>query len=95
MTRVAADVPCFEEALEDSACDFWQATLANDDPDNIWYRFIVTDGTDTDYYGDDTLALDGGLGAPKDDAEDRSWALTVAEPGFTSPDWAESAVIVR
>ena len=58
---------------------------ANDDPDNIWYRFIVTDGTDTDYYGDDTAALDGGLGATTDDAVDRSWALTVAEPGFTAP----------
>ena len=34
-----------------------------DQPDNLWYRFIVTDGTDTDYYGDDTAALDGGLGA--------------------------------
>ncbi len=31
--------------------------------DNLWYRFIVTDGTDTDYYADNTPALDGGLGA--------------------------------
>ena len=36
--------------------------------DNLWYRFIVTDGTDTDYYADDTAALDGGLGATTDDA---------------------------
>ncbi|HEU0245356.1 MAG TPA: alpha-amylase family glycosyl hydrolase [Candidatus Limnocylindrales bacterium] len=95
MKRVAADVSCYQAGLEGSSCDFWQATLANDDPDNLWYRFIVTDGSDTDYYADDTTALDGGVGAPTDDAVDRSWALMVAEPGFTSPDWAKSAVIYQ
>ena len=77
------------------ACDFWQATLPNATPDNIWYRFIVTDGTDTDYYADDTAALDGGLGAPTDDAVDQSWALTVDEPGFTAPPGRRSAVIYQ
>ncbi len=52
-----------------------RSTLPNAAPDNLWYRFIVTDGTDTDYYADDTAALDGGLGAPTDDAVDQSWAL--------------------
>ena len=50
--------------------------------DNLWYRFIVTDGTDTDYYGDNTAALDGGLGATTDDAVDHSWALMVYVPGL-------------
>jgi hypothetical protein len=53
-------------------------------PDNLWYRFIVTDGTDTDYYADDTAALDGGLGSASDDAVDRSWALMLHVPGFTA-----------
>ncbi|HEY3334406.1 MAG TPA: alpha-amylase family glycosyl hydrolase, partial [Candidatus Limnocylindrales bacterium] len=95
MQRVAADVSCRQDDLADSSCDFWQTTLANDAPANLWYRFIVTDGTDTDYYADDTTALDGGVGSATDDAEDRSWALMVAQPGFTSPDWAKSAVIYQ
>ena len=45
-------------------CDFWQATVTRDKPDNLWYRFVVTDGTKTAYYADDTAALDGGVGAP-------------------------------
>ena len=39
-----------------------RSTLPQRRPDNLWYRFLVTDGTDTDYYADDTAALDGGLG---------------------------------
>ena len=70
------------------------ATIA-DQPDNLWYRFIVTDGTDTDYYADDTAALDGGLGAPTDDPVDNSWALMQYVPGFTAPAWAKDAVIYQ
>ena len=77
-------------------CDFWQVDAARTrTPDNLWYRFIVTDGTDTDYYADDTAALDGGLGAPTDDPVDNSWALMVYEPGFTAPAWAKNAVIYQ
>ena len=64
-------------------------------PDNLWYRFIVTDGTDTDYYADNTAALDGGLGAASDDPVDNSWALMVYEPGFRRPSWAKDAVIYQ
>ena len=63
--------------------------------DNLWYRFVVTDGTDTDYYADDTPALDGGLGAATDDQVDNSWALMLYEPGFTAPSWAKDAVIYQ
>ena len=55
MTLAAADVACYQAALDGETCDFWQATLPERaTPDNLWYRFIVTDGTDTDYYGDNT-----------------------------------------
>ena len=63
MERAASDVSCYQGGLGDRTCDFWQVTVNRADPDNLWYRFIVTDGTDTDYYDDDTAALDGGLGA--------------------------------
>ncbi|MGE5156270.1 MAG: alpha-amylase family glycosyl hydrolase, partial [Betaproteobacteria bacterium] len=79
-------------------CDFWQVTLPpsiSSQPDNLWYRFIVTDGTDTDYYADDTPALDGGLGAATDDAVDQSWALMQYVPTFTAPAWAKDAVMYQ
>ncbi|HSK66785.1 MAG TPA: hypothetical protein VK888_07640, partial [Anaerolineales bacterium] len=70
MTLAASDVSCYQEGLENlSTCDYWAATLPNTEPNNLWYRFFVTDGSDTDYYDDNTSALDGGLGAPTDDQE--------------------------
>ena len=95
MSIAAANVSCDEPALAAERCDFWAVTLPDLVPDNLWYRFIVTDGTDTDYYADDTAALDGGLGAPTDDPLDQSWALMVSVPGFTAPSWAQDAVIYQ
>ena len=95
MTRAASDVSCYEVALASESCDFWAATLPNGAPNNLWYRFIVTDGSDTDYYADNTAALDGGPGAPSDDPIDNSWALMVHEPDFTSPEWTKNAVIYQ
>ena len=95
MTLAAADVSCYEPALASERCDFWSATRANASPDNLWYRFIVSDGVDTDNYADDTWALDGGAGATSDEVIDRSWALTVHEPSFTAPDWAREAVVYQ
>ncbi|HET7828985.1 MAG TPA: alpha-amylase family glycosyl hydrolase, partial [Candidatus Limnocylindrales bacterium] len=98
MSIAAADVPCAQDELEDSTCDFWQARIPAAlaaQPDNLWYRFVVTDGTDTDYYADDTAALDGGLGRTTEDVADLSWALTQSVPGFTAPAWAKNAVIYQ
>jgi len=60
----------------------------------LYYRFIVTDGTDTDYYEDDDL-YDGGLGQPYDDSPDRSWQIDVYAPDFTVPDWFKDAVVYQ
>ncbi len=98
MSIAASGVPCYQAGLEAETCDFWQLTMPPriaDQPDNLWYRFIVTDGTDTDYYADDTAALDGGLGAATDDPVDNSWALMQYVPGFTAPKWAKDAVIYQ
>jgi glycosidase len=95
MSIAAANVTCDEPALAAERCDYWSTTLPNGAADNLWYRFIVSDGADTDYYGDDTPALDGGLGAATDDPLDQSWALMVHVPGFTSPTWANDAVIYQ
>ena len=96
MAPAATGVDCYQPDLAGKSCDFWQATLPADfGADNLWYRFVVTDGTDTDYYADDTAALDGGLGAATDEQVDRSWALMVHEQGFAAPAWAKDAVIYQ
>ena len=95
MTPAATDVSCYQAGLEQSTCDFWQATLNESSPNNLWYRFIVKDGSDTDYYDDNTSALDGGLGGPTDEVEDNSYALMFYTPGFQAPAWAENARIYQ
>jgi glycosidase len=95
MSIVASDVSCYDTAIPTERCDFWSVSLPNTAPNNYWYRFIVADGADTDYYADDTPALDGGTGSASDDPIDQSWALMVHTPGFTAPSWAKDAVIYQ
>ncbi len=94
MSLAAADVDCYQPGLP-FTCDFWQVTLPNPAPENLWYRFIVSDGSDTDYYADNTPALDGGLGGVTDEAVDQSYALMVYDPAFVVPNWAKNAVIYQ
>ena len=91
----AADVSCYQPGLEGETCDFWEVTLPASAPNNLWYRFIITDGSDTDYYADNTPALDGGLGRVTDDVVDYSYALMVYDPAFVAPAWARDAVIYQ
>lgn len=95
MEPAATDVSCYQAGLEDRRCDFWAATLSEADPNNLWYRFVVSDGSDTDYYADNTAALDGGLGAASDDPVDYSYALMFYAPDFSAPTWARDAVIYQ
>jgi glycosidase len=95
MKRVATAVSCYQQSLAADTCDFWQATLLDAQTDIQWFRFIVADGTSTAYYGDDTAALDGGLGAPTALPRDWSYALTVYDPSFTTPAWARNAVVYQ
>ena len=94
MQPAATDVDCYQEGLP-FTCDFWEATLEYAAPTNLWYRFIITDGTKTVYYADNTPALDGGLGSPSDNVIDNSYALMVYDPDFSAPDWASDAVIYQ
>jgi glycosidase len=80
---------------DDGEYEWWQATLpASADPTIYWYRFIAIDGTDTDYYEDDA-ALTGGWGEALDDTQDRSWQLSVYDPGFQTPDWMKNGVVYQ
>jgi glycosidase len=95
MTPAATDISCYESGLEQFTCDFWQAVINEAEPNNLWYRFIVTDGSDTDYYADNTGALDGGLGGTTEEVVDNSYALMFYDPAFKAPDWAKSASIYQ
>ena len=95
MTRAASDVSCYQESLAAETCDFWQTTIANPSPNNLWYRFIVSDGSKTAYYADDTPALDGGVGKPTDSQVEQSWALMAYDPAFSAPGWAKDAMIYQ
>jgi glycosidase len=90
MVPAAVDVPCYQESLA-FTCDFWEAAVLEATPNNLWYRFVVTDGSDTDYYADNTYALDGGLGRMTEEIEDISYALMFYDPAFTAPDWVDGA----
>ncbi len=95
MRLAASAVSCYQSGLEARTCDFWQVVLPAAEPNNLWYRFIITDGTDGDYYADNTHALDGGLGAPSDEVVDNSYALMIYDPGFSTPAWAKNALIYQ
>ena len=95
MTQVASDMPCYQSGLEQFSCDYWQASIHKDSADNLWYRFLVTDGSKTVYYADNTPALDGGLGAPSDNVVDNSYALMFYDPNFQAPSWAKGASIYQ
>jgi glycosidase len=75
--------------------DWWQATLPPQDaPTILWYRFIVRDGVDEDYYEDDDL-LDGGWGLAYDESPDYSFQIDVYDAGFQTPDWMKNAVVYQ
>lgn len=95
MSPEATGAGCYQPDLVGKTCDFWSVTVPEPKAATQWYRFVVTDGSRTVYYGDDTAALDGGLGRVTDTVVDNSWALTVAVPHFKAPAWVKDAVIYQ
>jgi len=75
--------------------DIWEVQLTTPGYLTVlWYRFIVIDGSDTDYYEDDDL-FDGALGKAYDDSPDYSWQIDVYDPAFTTPDWFKDGVVYQ
>jgi glycosidase/fibronectin type 3 domain-containing protein len=95
MQIVASNVPCYQDGIGNTPCDYWEAEVTSPVPNNYWYRFVVTDGSKTAYYADNTPALDGGVGSPSDNIVDNSYALMFYDPAFKSPTWARDAVIYQ
>ena len=90
MTRVATTDD------EPYGYDYWQATIPAQDVQTIlYYRFIVRDGSDEDYYEDDAPLFDGGWGAVYDESPDYSYQIDVYLPDFETPDWMKNAVVYQ
>ncbi len=83
--------------------DFWSLTVTPTEPTVLWYRFIVRDGSDTDFYEDDFLDPDGtyrgyregGAGIAYEESPDLSFQLTVYDPAFRTPDWLKEATLYQ
>lgn len=82
--------------------DFWEVQIATGpEPNILYYWFRLTDGSDVDYYEDDrensayNQTLWGGPGTMQDNSTDASWALTVYNPAFTTPDWIKNGIIYQ
>ena len=67
---------------------------AEEAPTILYYRFIVRDGADEDFYEDDDL-FDGGWGAAYDDSPDYSFQIDVYSPDFETPEWMHDAVVYQ
>jgi glycosidase len=75
--------------------DYWEATIPGQDaPTVLFYRFIVRDGSDEDFYEDDDL-FDGGWGTTYEDSPDYSFQIDVYDPGFETPDWMKNAIVYQ
>lgn len=78
--------------------DHWELELPlPTEPTVLYYFFEVQDGDDIDYFvDDDPVFLGGGFGATVDEWDDsRSFQITVYDPAFTAPAWAEGAVVYQ
>ncbi|RMG37327.1 MAG: glycoside hydrolase family 13 protein [Methanobacteriota archaeon] len=87
----------------DSTYDYWEITLPSpDEPTDIYYAFLLTDGTDTDYYNDDVVRSQfednrgyqtGGVGRVTDTHDSEGdYAIVFYDPSFTTPEWHKNAV---
>lgn len=100
-TDIASTIPMTVVA-SDPAYDYWAVTITPTQPTVLWYRFIVQDGSDTDYYEDDQVVgglyrgyNEGGPGLAYDDSPDLSFQLTVYNPNFRTPNWLKDAIVYQ
>ena len=94
MTPAATGIPCDTVALSASSCDYWQTVITPTQLMNLYYRFIVTDGTATTYYADDNFK-DGGWGEATPAMIDNSYVINVTAPDFPVVDWLRDAVVYQ
>ncbi|MBN1261758.1 MAG: hypothetical protein JXB35_13865, partial [Anaerolineae bacterium] len=88
-----------EIVASDADYDWWEVTLpASAEGTIYYYRFIPSDGTDTDYYEDEGQGFRGGYGGagqPYNASQDNSWQITIYDPAYETPDWVKDAVVYQ
>ena len=101
---VPMQVVASDRTQGDHGYDYWQATIRSAaKPTILWYRFIVRDGPTTRYLEDDPPedggavdeGSDGGAGRVYEASIDASWQIDVYEPDFTTPAWAQGALVYQ
>lgn len=94
MQLATEDISCFDPALANDTCDFWQTSVTPTQLTTLLYRFIVTDGTATAYYDDDYFE-DGGWGMATPNLIPIPYSITVYAPSFQPIPWLKNAVIYQ
>lgn len=94
MYPMAQDIDCLDVNLANETCDFWETKVTPSQISTLYYRFIISDGTSTAYYADDTFK-DGGWGTATNNVIDNSYAITVFDPAFKPIPWLKDAVIYQ
>lgn len=76
----------------DANYDYWEAIIPSPIyPSDIYYVFILTDGTDTDYYNDDHS--DSGKGIMYNDHNyGQDYGIIFYDPEFVTPDWHKQSI---
>ena len=102
---VPMKVVASDRTTGDHGFDWWQAVVhAPATPTVLHYRFIVADGPTTRYVEDDPPdasgggakeGSDGGPGRVYAQSIDASWQISVAQAGFTTPDWTHGATVYQ
>ncbi|MFO7320861.1 MAG: alpha-amylase family glycosyl hydrolase [Chloroflexota bacterium] len=96
-------VPMQVVASTPEGYDFWEATITlPDQPTVVYYRFLLTKGSETLFYEENTYrdgnyfeAAEGGPGAVYEQSQDLSFQISVYDPDFTTPEWMQNAVIYQ
>lgn len=93
MTRVAAGADCYDAALSDGSCDFWQIQLFPAELGEINYRFVVDDGPTRLHYSTATYPY-GGSGAATPDEPSGTYLVHVVDDVPVIP-WLADGVIYQ
>lgn len=98
-------IPMAVVATTPDGYDLWEAAIeVGDAPTILWYRFIVTRGSQTLYYEDDQrlngdgpylAENEGGPGAVYPQSPDLSYQITVYNPAYETPEWMRNAVVYQ
>ncbi len=96
--EVAALPMSVSSVITDAVYDYWEATATTPiTPTLMYYKFEAVDGSDRDWYVDDTGydGLNGWGRAVDENPTYDAFRITVYDQDFQTPDWVKDAVIYQ